>query len=52
LRVRESLKQRQHVLALAAGEKVIGVLNAALDAFELDQLAKLELVQYFLRGGL
>jgi hypothetical protein len=35
--VREALKQREHVLAFAAGEKIIGVLNAALDAFEFDQ---------------
>ena len=35
----ETLKQGEHVLACAAGEKVIGVLNAALDTFEFDQLA-------------
>jgi hypothetical protein len=52
LRVCEALKQREHVLAFAAGEEVVGVLNAALDAFEFDQLAQLELGQQFLRGGL
>ena len=41
----ESLKQGQNVLALVGGQKIIGVFNAAADAFQRGQLAKRKICQ-------
>ena len=49
---REALEQRQHELALVAGQKVVGVLDAALNAAQLHQLAQLQTAQQLARLGI
>jgi hypothetical protein len=42
---RQALEQRQHPRACAGGGKVIGVLNAALDAAQFAELAQMQFAQ-------
>jgi hypothetical protein len=42
LLVREALEQGQHVLTLIGQRKVVGVLNAPLDAAQSGQLAQIQ----------
>ena len=46
----EPFEQRQNILALVGGQKIVGVFNAAADALQLHQLANGQLAQQ--RSGL
>ena len=48
LRVRQALEQGQHPFTGSAGDEVVGVLDAALDAAQRGQLAQVQRVQ---QGG-